>query len=350
MQYQQTPQGLAQIFSDQVPVSAQPAMMGLLGTQQAADTMTQQDQARQLGFDQANDPLKLAHSGLENQTLEGALGGVQARSRMDVRKDSNESATNDQFLSDLKGKYSSAELKRHADDFENIGQTLSQLGATVNQMDPASAHARVKSELTAMGHPDLYDAAMANTDPGALGTKLTDMGGSIVGQAAKYKNAMALAEAKVAGAQQVALTRADAQRDVATTAAEQRKATALALMETKKYVAQVPKGLEMYAAQMLKLADAEPDPKLAAAYRKEAEEAASGKAQINAAGAGVTAGIKPNLPALGIGDNNGAGIPKPGVSMTGAQGVPAAPKAGDVMKGYRFKGGNPADKANWEPQ
>lgn len=27
---------------------------------------------------------------------------------------------------------------------------------------------------------------------------------------------------------------------------------------------------------------------------------------------------------------------------------PGAPKAGDVVDGYRFKGGNPADKANWE--
>jgi hypothetical protein len=28
----------------------------------------------------------------------------------------------------------------------------------------------------------------------------------------------------------------------------------------------------------------------------------------------------------------------------------AAPKAGDVIKGYKFKGGNPADKNNWEKQ
>ena len=28
--------------------------------------------------------------------------------------------------------------------------------------------------------------------------------------------------------------------------------------------------------------------------------------------------------------------------------VPGAPKAGDVMDGYKFKGGDPADKSNWE--
>lgn len=31
------------------------------------------------------------------------------------------------------------------------------------------------------------------------------------------------------------------------------------------------------------------------------------------------------------------------------RGAAGAPRPGDVIKGYRFKGGNPADKANWEP-
>lgn len=34
----------------------------------------------------------------------------------------------------------------------------------------------------------------------------------------------------------------------------------------------------------------------------------------------------------------------------GSPAAPAAPKPGDVVQGYRFKGGNPADKANWEKQ
>jgi hypothetical protein len=34
----------------------------------------------------------------------------------------------------------------------------------------------------------------------------------------------------------------------------------------------------------------------------------------------------------------------------GAQAAPSAPKVGDVVKGYKFKGGNPSDKNNWEKQ
>jgi hypothetical protein len=29
---------------------------------------------------------------------------------------------------------------------------------------------------------------------------------------------------------------------------------------------------------------------------------------------------------------------------------PAGPKVGDVVKGYRFKGGDPSNKASWEKQ
>ena len=36
------------------------------------------------------------------------------------------------------------------------------------------------------------------------------------------------------------------------------------------------------------------------------------------------------------------------VDQQGAPGASAAPRAGEVRGGYRFKGGNPADQASWE--
>lgn len=50
----------------------------------------------------------------------------------------------------------------------------------------------------------------------------------------------------------------------------------------------------------------------------------------------------------------GAGMPKKnapgGGAPAAAPGKPAAPSVGTIQDGYRFKGGNPADKANWEKQ
>lgn len=37
------------------------------------------------------------------------------------------------------------------------------------------------------------------------------------------------------------------------------------------------------------------------------------------------------------------------VAPSSAIGAKAAPSAGAVVGGYRFKGGNPNDKSNWEP-
>ncbi len=42
------------------------------------------------------------------------------------------------------------------------------------------------------------------------------------------------------------------------------------------------------------------------------------------------------------------GLQQPKLPETIARPPQGGPKAGDVMKGYRFKGGNPADKNNWE--
>ncbi len=73
---------------------------------------------------------------------------------------------------------------------------------------------------------------------------------------------------------------------------------------------------------------------------------------ISKALAAATGGPGKTLPAA-IGANGGVGAPlptytapKPGATPAEA---PKPPEVGDIRAGYRFKGGNPADRANWEP-
>lgn len=57
----------------------------------------------------------------------------------------------------------------------------------------------------------------------------------------------------------------------------------------------------------------------------------------------------------GLGDVTGTRAPTddgtgaPAVSSAAPASQPTAPAVGEVRRGYRFKGGNPRDKANWEP-
>jgi hypothetical protein len=60
-QWQQTPQGLHQLFSNDLPQAAQPAAMGLLAQQQRADAVSEADQLRQFNFDNAADPIDFLH-------------------------------------------------------------------------------------------------------------------------------------------------------------------------------------------------------------------------------------------------------------------------------------------------
>jgi hypothetical protein len=43
-----------------------------------------------------------------------------------------------------------------------------------------------------------------------------------------------------------------------------------------------------------------------------------------------------------------AARPVTGPAASPAKGIGAAPEVGDVNRGYRFKGGDPSDKGNWE--
>lgn len=316
MQYQQTPQQLSDMFSSNVAngggsIASTPAMMGLWAQQQQADNMTQQDQSRQLSFDTANDPLKLQASGLANQTAEAHLPGIQAQSGMLQRQNTNEAATNDAKIADILGKYKSADVSRHVEDTASFGTRLSQMGEEAFS-NPVGAAARVKAELTSMGHGDLWNSDWENSSPGLLARQLGDMGTDIQNTSAKFKNALAMTESKNTAAIQGRQIAAGASEY----AADRRLEAVQALMKTKTAIANIPRSLQDYAAKMQQIADAETDPERKSLYAQEAKKATDRANALASASATTTISPKPDLNYLGV-KTVGAGTPTP--AFNGAQ-------------------------------
>lgn len=207
MNYQQTPQGLAQMFNSDVSngggsIAATPFQMALQGQQQNADQMTQQDQARQLSFDTANDPLKLARSGLDNDTLSAELPGRVAASSTATRNNANADILNDQTVKDAFSKLSSDQINNHVKDIENLGQIALQQAQGAN-FNPMGAMQRAHQAFIDAGHGDMWnpdwDAANENGNVGDFALKLKEFGTGIQDQAAKLRQNMQIQGAKNEG-------------------------------------------------------------------------------------------------------------------------------------------------------
>lgn len=340
MPYQQTPQGLAQMFGADVSngggsIASTPAMMGLWAQQQQADNMTQQDQARQLSFDTANDPLKLAHQGLVNDTMGAQLPGIQAQSSMQQRTNSNQAATNDQAINDIIGKYKSSDIARHVQDTENLGTSLSQMGQEAFS-NPVGAAQRVKAQLTSMGHGDLWNPAWETSDPGLLARQLQDYGTDIQSTSAKFREASALQESKNQAAIAARQVTAQATVEAAQTRANAALGVAQTTASSRLSIAEKKKSLENQISELETLAAREPDPQAKAVYQARMADVARIKDTIQAAGATATVGQR-----IDVGAATGGAVPNYGdthpagtatAPIKGAQGSVPTPQAVEFLK------------------
>lgn len=314
MNYQQTPQGLSTLFS--LPPEAQTSGMGLLTQQQNADQMTQQDQARQLDFDTANDPLKLAHQGLTNQTLEAGLPEVVARSNMAKRKDANEALLNDDQIKDMVGKYKSADLQRHVTDMEGVGQLAQQQYQSI-YMNPFGAAQRAKDAFTQAGHADLWNDDWNDLPAGQLAAKLKDFGQGIQQSNSAMSKALMQAQERADAAKYVADRNYDRGVDVA----EIRKAQAIAAAARKP-----GENMSAYEARIRSAADAGDDAAKAQVANLEADKRAKAAAgaTVKAEGDVDVNKLGGNLKSRGApgGDLSktppAAAVPNPGVYKAGS--------------------------------
>lgn len=156
---------------------------GVLDRQATASQLANDQLAQQTQFAAQDQPFKLAQLGLNNQTAQARLPGIQAESSAAVRKNSNEDLFNPQFIKDTQGKYTSAEIKRHADDMENAGQLLRQSAALVYD-SPMGAAAPVKEKLQAAG---VWNPAWEKFNAAQLQAILKDSGDQIGDAATKYR-------------------------------------------------------------------------------------------------------------------------------------------------------------------
>jgi hypothetical protein len=122
-------------------------------------------------------------------------------------------------------------------------------------------------------------------------------------------------------------------------------------------------GAELKAAGFDSLSDAQKDFVIWATQLNERALSLRGVAGMGQGAQDLRQAIQNTLPGAGSGDkktmlkqldafDNQAALLKKGVPKTPAavKAEAAGPKVGDVEGGYRFKGGDPADKNNWEKQ
>lgn len=305
MQYQQTPQGLASMFDSNVAngggsIAAAPSLMGLLTQQQNADQMTQQDQSRQLQYDTANDPLKLAKSSLDNQTLQAELPGHVADSSIRGVAADKAKSLSAADIKDALGQFDTKAIQRHVTDASSAGDLLAQAaqGAIAN---PLGAKDRVKASLMSngLGHMWNEDWDDPRVTPGQFALELHQYGTGLQDVSAKFHQQMQLADQKgeLAIERQREISRSNQLRDM------MKLEGVRATLATKERLGNIPKNWDDYGAKMLQHAKDATTEDERAALTAEAEKAFQVSKQLKSAAAGTAAGVKPALNAVGIPEN-----------------------------------------------
>ncbi len=330
MAFQQTPQGLAQLYS--LPPEAVMDGMRLQEQMQQSDAMSLQNQGRQLQYDQQADPFKLAQLGLQNQTTQAQLPGAQADSSMRVRKNSNEEWLNPQMVKDLQGKYKSAELKRHVDDIDALGEVFTRSASGIAS-NPLVGKAKLKQQLEDSGHGDMWNPAWDNLSPDELFNAINTRGKQIQDTSSKFRHGLGLLDAKGDNAAEVARIGADSRETIANN-----RAAAVRAVQAAKGSSD-PKTLEAGFSAALKHSMEATDPQEKAAFQA-AAQAFQQQLHSLAAVKGI-AGRAGNVDAAGV--TGMAPLTIPAAPPIGAAAVPATTQA-PAQGSYKY---NSPDGQNW---
>lgn len=127
---------------------------------------------------QVMDPLRATALQAANDTSAANLPGIVASSSMKTRANSNDEKTNDLALQNAIEKLGHEKTQMHVDDLNTAGALFRQHGAMAFA-NPIGAGDRLKADLAAAGHADMYNPEWDTLDPGARAQAYTDTGNDI---------------------------------------------------------------------------------------------------------------------------------------------------------------------------
>jgi hypothetical protein len=321
MQYQQTPQTLADIWKG--PVGAFIPSMNLFDQQGQRDQITQADQTRQLDFNYNADPMRLQSMSLGNQTTEAQLPGIAANSSMLQRKDRMGADTYDQEVKKLMSQYKADEMAGYVKEMQGLGD-LAITHSAGAFAEPFGAAARIKEAFTKAGHGAFWNPEWETMPVSTLGDKLKRFGTDIHESSAGYQKALDSIIAKAASNERIAEEKNKTDLEKARILGEFKKNIEAMKAKAK---ADGPVGTDKAAAALMTSAQLEGDPEKAAILRAAAQELYDELARRAAAGALVTQSGAPALGQLGQPGQKGIPVRGPEVAVPPRPGAsaPAAP-------------------------
>jgi hypothetical protein len=350
MPMEYNPRALADVW--QLPPGAFLEGQRMLPMMQARDETAYQKSLQDMQFEAEAQPHKLQQYKDASAMSQAQLPGVQAGSRTAVRNDAEHALFTPERIKSAMGKF----RKEDVETFGRVaGEGTLQMAGEV-RLNPIGSTMRVRDRFQQLGMQQLWNPAWDNLPPDQLANALEKFGKHIQESVPSLYGKALIADTNNSTKLGVAGINAQArERSAQISAAARRDAkAATASGDPKTYQAAASKWLNI-AQQMEMSGDFEG----ALEARKAAQEfsnlnhqaivargQASGAGKIDAGGvAGLPTMPAPQAPVIAQPPAN-----QPPPDTPQRQSGPVTPAPGTVYKGYKFKGGNPADKNNWEKQ
>jgi hypothetical protein len=289
-----------------VPVDMTLSGLGALQNAQQADQMTLDNQARQLAFNQVNDPLALEAASLSNQTAQARLPGIFADNQAKQRQNKISEMFHQEEIASLRRKYKDEEIQSYIKGLQGAGEVMRNAAELVFQ-NPLGGNLRARQMMEQAGAGQLWTPEFDTMRPDQLAQKLHEMGKAFQENGSKYSQALDTTAMKADSAAAIAEAnrRAAAERQEARLAAQREgqqarteAAQKLAEWKAKNKDVRDPRSYEELASRYARLRAEADTMEEIEKYRQLEDEAAARALQLRTEAARINAGNNLDLGAL----------------------------------------------------